>query len=101
MQKIQFGFITSTFVILALSNCNNNPNATDLDNWVGIYSYEEIPIEAIAGYGMVMDWHLSVSRQNNSYQGMLEVDGQQTLIKLKANIEGDSSQIAVIYDSLV
>ena len=101
MQKLILNLLTFSFISLTISGCSNSHNSNDLDNWAGNYHYEETPVDANAGYAMVMDWNLSISRQNDSCTGILEVNGQQTFLKLKTNLAGDTSNMAVIYDGLI
>jgi len=101
MQKVILNLLASSFVSLTISGCSNSHNSNNLDNWVGNYHYEETPVEANAGYAMVMDWNLTISKQHDSCTGILEVNGQQTFMRLKIDLEGDTSNIAVIYDGLI
>ena len=50
---------------------------------------------------MTMEWTLSINKQNDNYQGILEVNGQQTYLKLLADISGDPNFIAVTYKKLI
>jgi sulfur carrier protein ThiS len=50
---------------------------------------------------MVMEWSLSVNKKAKTYQGILEVNGQQTFIKLLTDITGNSDSIAVLYNSKI
>ena len=86
---------------LTFIGCFYNDKPTNLDNWTGRYDYEEEPIEANAGYYMVMEWTLAINKNNDTYQAVLEVNGQQTYIRLLTDIAGDSDEIAIIYNSLI
>jgi hypothetical protein len=44
-----------------------------------------------------MDWSLIITDTINATHGILEVNGQQTFIKLDTDIKGNSDSIAVIY----
>lgn len=78
-----------------------NEEPTGPESWIGNYKYEEKPVESNAGYNMVMVWTLSIAMQNDSLQGILEVDGQQTFIKMITNIRGDGNSISVTFNRMV
>lgn len=98
--QICFGKILIVLIFVVFCSChvNNNKN---LNSWSGRYSFEEEPIKAIADYYMVMQWSLSISKKTETYQGTLEVNGQQTFIKLLTDINGNSDSIAVLYNSRI
>jgi len=81
--------------------CSINHKSKNVDNWIGHYGYSEEPVQALAGYNMVMIWDLSITKKNDSCQGILEVNGQQTFFKLLADISGDSSSIAIVYNRML
>jgi hypothetical protein len=91
-------FLVFTSIIVGCSCINQS---TNLETWAGEYSYEEKPIKASAGYSMVMDWTLSININADTSRAVLEVNGQQTYIKLLANVTGDTSAIAITYNSLI
>jgi Family of unknown function (DUF5991) len=99
--NLTFRNLCVLIISLIFSNCNNNSDSKLLVKWTGDYHYEETPIKAIGGYQMIMDWTLSIAIKNDSTIGILEVNGQLTFIKLKTNIIGDTSKIAVIYNSVL
>jgi hypothetical protein len=72
-----------------------------IDSWIGKYEYNEKPVESNGGYNMVMGWSLTISKQNDSLQGNLEINGQQTFIKMITNILGDGKSISVTYNRMV
>jgi hypothetical protein len=45
-----------------------------------------------------MQWELSVSQQNDTCWGTLEITGLTTYIKLLTTLSGDSSRVDVIYN---
>ena len=87
--------------LLTIVSCSHSNNSKSLDVWTGEYNYEEEPIKAIAGYSMVMDWTLSINIKGDTCQGLLEINGQQTYIKLLTNITGDTNAITITYNSLI
>lgn len=91
------------FLILSLifHACSINGKAKNLDNWIGKYEYGEEPIKAVAGYYMILGWELSIYKTKNEYQGVLDVNGQQTFMKLLSDIVGDTNSVAIIYNSLI
>ena len=88
-------------LVLTILSCSNSNNLKGLDGWLGEYSYEEEPVKAIAGYSMAMDWKLSINKDGDTCQGILEVNGQQTYIKLLTTVTGDTSSITITYNSLI
>ena len=50
---------------------------------------------------MVMTWDFSIEKNNKNYNGVLEVNGQQTFLKLLTNVTGDPSHVTVTYDKLI
>ena len=50
---------------------------------------------------MMMIWELSINNKNDTCQGILEVNGQQTYIKLLTDISGDTNSIALTYNKLI
>ena len=94
--------ITSCILILCglITNCSIKKNA-ELNKWIGVYRYEETPVESNAGYSMVMDWLLIITDTINSTHGVLEVNGQQTFIKLEIDIKGTSDSIAIVHKKFI
>lgn len=102
-------FIIPIITTILLVGCSNESGtiqvdttkvvttSDSLDGWIGNYKYQETPIEANADYSMVMIWSLSVIKENNDYKGIIEVNGQQTYLKLQTSIKGDSNSIALCY----
>lgn len=99
--KIIFKLLAFSLIWFSIASCSTHYQLNNLDAWVGDYRYDETPIRAIAGYAMVMTWDFSISKHNDSCTGVLEVNGQQTFMKLKTTLEGDTSNLAVIYDGLI
>lgn len=91
--------IIFSVLILAvtLNSCSEKTVSACPGNWTGKYSYGEEPIKAMAGYAMSMQWELSV---NDSCQGVLEVNGLQTYLKLLTAVSGDRHSVAFIYEKL-
>ncbi len=89
------------FLMLVVIGCADTNNSKNLVSWTGEYGYGEEPVKAIAGYSMVMIWDLTINSNGDSCQGVLEVNGQQTYIKLLTNITGDSNTVAITYDRLI
>lgn len=101
MQRTLINFLIVSILGLTIVSCSHNRSASNLESWTGEYSYGEEPIKAIAGYNMMMIWELSISKTNDTCQGVLEVNGQQTYIKLLTDISGDTNSIALIYNKLI
>jgi hypothetical protein len=101
MQKTQLIFLPISILLMTVLLCSCSRKPKSLDSWVGNYNYVEEPIKAIAGYHMTMMWAFSINKVNDSYQGVLEVNGQQTFIKILADISGDTNSIALTYHKVM
>ncbi len=99
MKKITVTFLLILGVIL--NSCSYDNNSKSLNKWVGNYIYEEQPIKANAGYYMTMTWTLSIIKKNETGQGILEVNGQQTYIKLLTDVSIYKNSISIIYNSRI
>jgi len=96
--KIKSSYLLS--LGLLFFSCHHS-QPVNLDSWIGNYEYEEEPVKANAGYAMVMEWSLSIEKQNDTCNGIVEINGQQTYIKLQAAISGDTNTIAVTYKNTI
>jgi hypothetical protein len=96
MQKV-FSVIILLLITLTLSSCTFKKNSNSLKSWQGKYFYQEKPIKAIAGYYMAMEWELDILQEADKYLGNLEVNGQQTYIKLQTEVVGDEKTISLLY----
>ena len=94
-------FLFSLIISGLLVSCSTHGKEVNLDTWIGKYKYDETPIKSSAGYSMVMTWDLLIEKNNKSYTGVLEVNGQQTFLKLLTNVIGDSTHLAIVYDKLI
>lgn len=101
MRKAQLILLSVSSLLMTYFSCSHNYDSKSLDNWVGKYIYAEDPIKAIEGYYMTMQWVFSINKENDSCQGVLEVNGQQTFIKILTDISGDSNSVVVRYNSLI
>ena len=98
-QKILISILL--FTIIAFTSCSDKNQSQNPCAWAGKYEYEEEPVQANAGYYMAMIWELSILKNNDSCQGVLEVNGQQTYIKCLTDILGDTASIAITYNKLI
>jgi hypothetical protein len=101
MRNTPITLVIFSILVSTIASCSNTTSTTNLNTWIGKYSYDEEPIKAIAGYSMTMAWTLSIDKKNDSCQGILEVNGQQTYFKLLADISGDRDSIALTYNKLI
>ena len=76
-------------------------HSENLDTWLGNYTYNEQPIKSMAGYSMVMSWDLSVTKINDMYNSILNVNGQQTGFSCLNNLKGNDTTLFVIYNELL
>lgn len=101
MQKTVMKFFLSSLLGLTFAACANHDHLKKTDTWIGNYNFQEEPIKALADYNMTMLWTLSIDKVKDKYQGVLEVNGQQTFIKVLTDISGDSNSIAITFNSLL
>src|SRR4051812_31853542 len=92
-------FTISILLVFVVSSCTFKKTSYSLKLWQGKYFYEEEPIKAIAGYYMVMQWGLNIHEEANKYIANLEVNGQQTYIKLQGEVLGDEKEISILYSN--
>ncbi|OQP44625.1 hypothetical protein A4H97_09665 [Niastella yeongjuensis] len=88
------------FVLLlcfTLSSCSKSNSFAHCTDWVGDYSYHELPVPTATGINKIMEWELSVTQQHDTCFGTLEITGLTTYIKLLTTLSGDSSQVEVAY----
>ncbi len=91
----------SLFVLLllfTLYSCSKSNSFGHCTNWVVDYSYHELPVPTATGINKIMEWELSVSQQNDTCWGTLEITGLTTYIKLLTTLSGDSSRVDVTYN---
>ncbi|QHT70054.1 hypothetical protein GXP67_27120 [Rhodocytophaga rosea] len=92
MPALKMRILSHFILLILLVSCKSS---SSLKDWEGNYVYEEEPVKAIAGYSMGMTWSLEVFQEEGGFVGNLEVNGQQTALKIKTRIEGDQDQIQV------
>jgi hypothetical protein len=93
-------FMKSLFVLLLLFmiySCSKSNSFAHCTDWVGDYSYHELPVPTATGINKIMEWELSITQQRDTCFGTLEITGLTTYIKLLTTISGDSSHIDVTY----
>ncbi|MCC3160319.1 DUF5991 domain-containing protein [Hymenobacter sp. 15J16-1T3B] len=74
------------------------PPAAGVQAWAGNYRYEEEPVKAVAGYSMAMTWQLRLQPPaSGRLGGQLNVEGQQTFMKLKVRASGTPTDAQVIF----
>jgi hypothetical protein len=85
-------------LLFMLHACSKSNTFTHCSDWVGNYSYHEDPVPTATGINKIMQWELSVSQQNDTCWGTLEITGLTTYIKLLTTLSGDSSRVDVVYN---
>lgn len=92
--------LASIALTVSLTNFSYSQNRVDtnLDSWVGKYKYEEKPVKALAGYYMAMVWDLIITKVDNHYQALLNINGQQTFIEYLTDIQGNSKSIDINFN---
>lgn len=87
----------SVILLFNLHACSKSNSFIHCITWVGDYTYHEDPVPTATGINKIMEWELSVSQQNDTCWGTLEITGLTTYIKLQTTLSGDSSKVNVIY----
>lgn len=59
--------------------------------------YEEEPVKALADYYMGAQWDLQILKEKQSYSALIEVNGQQTFMIIKAEVTGNPDKITLRY----
>ncbi|MBO9205216.1 MULTISPECIES: DUF5991 domain-containing protein [Niastella] len=96
--KRSLRLVVPVFFILCITcACSKNDTGAHCINWVGDYSFHELPVPTATGINKIMEWELSVSLQHDTCFGELEITGLTTYIKLLTILSGDSSKVAVTY----
>jgi len=85
-------------LLFILYSCSKSNSFGHCTNWAGDYSYHELPVPTATGINKIMEWEFSVSQQNDTCWGTLEITGLTTYIKLLTTISGDSSRVDVTYN---
>ncbi len=87
----KFFLIILTFISFSYANCQNT------DNWLGNYKFEEQPVSNLDGtLYLVMIWDLNIFKAENNYYAQIEINGEQTMMTLKAKVKC-SKENAVFY----
>ena len=94
-------YLTITVFVFAALGCAPTSDPAPLNTWEGIYSYEEQPLKANAGYFMVMNWKLDIHKDTAGTVGIIEINGQQTFTKLEMKIKGNEDSISLIYQKTI
>lgn len=67
---------------------------TNLDNWVGEYKFFESASEP-NGPLIMMDYVIEIYKKNDNYYAEIAIDGQTTLVRAKAKVDGDEDFISL------
>jgi len=89
--------VSILFVLFVMNSCSKSNSLKNCTNWVGDYSFHELPVPTATGINKIMEWELSVSQQRDTCFGTLEITGLTTYIKLLTTLSGDSSKVNVTY----
>lgn len=89
--------IVSLIAVGVICACSKTNTFIHCHDWVGEYSFHEEPVPTSTGINKIMQWELSVEKQNDTCFGVLEITGLTTYIKLLTTLSGDSSRVDVVY----
>ena len=101
MKIVSRTFLATVLLCFLFASCNEAKKNLGLERWVGSYEYLETPITGSDDFMMLMNWHLRIEGGADSTRGILEVNGQQTEIKWQTEIAGDSTRIAILFDTAI
>ena len=76
------------------NDSDNQMTSTDLDNWVGEYKFSESASEPNGPF-MMMDYEVEIYKKNDNYYADIAIDGQTTLVRAKARVEGNEDSISL------
>jgi len=68
-----------------------------LESWIGDYKFSESVPSLNGVTNIALFYGISICKENESYFARINVDGYQTLKRLKAKIEGDENSIRLIF----
>ena len=92
------GAIISAILITA---CSAGGTTNDQKSWVGDYTFEEVPVKSVAGYDMLMQWHATIKEEADSLTGIVEINGQQTYMKLLSGVSQKNDILTLTYKELL
>jgi len=82
-----------TIIRISYANCQNT------DNWLGNYNFEEQPVSNLSGtVYSVMIWDLNIIKAENNYYAQIEINGEQTMMTLKAKVKCSKDKAVFYFD---
>ena len=77
----------------SVSPVETSETAGDMSRWVGTYSFAES-----APPDEMMDYKINIYAENDGYNADISIDGFQTMIRIRALVQGDSNQIKMLFE---
>ena len=90
-------YIIAIFIML-LTACSktiperDSMNGNGLRTWIGEYSFDEFIPPNIN-----MVYNINIYEENNSYLANIDIDGFQTITRIKANVLGNQRSINIVF----
>ena len=78
-------------LMVPLTGCPADP----LETWSGSYSFGESGPENSL---IVMEYGIKIYKENDVFFATIEIDGFQTMTRIKAKVTGDQKQIVFIFE---
>ena len=89
-RSLKFVFTILLFTV-PFTACPADP----LDTWIGTYSFGEYgPPDSL----IVMEYEIQIYRENDGYFATIEIDGYQTMTRIKAKVIGNHNSIDFIFE---
>lgn len=77
-------------------NTVDNNQGNDLDEWIGKYHFQEA-YDGEEYAPLIMDYEITIFKENDNYYANVEVIGQTTRVDVKAEIFGSDKWISLVY----
>ena len=75
------------------SNSKDTSASNTMDSWLGNYSFSEI-----ATPNQNMFYEISIGKEDNKYYAELNINGYQTMSRLKADVSGNENAIKIVFE---
>ncbi len=92
-------------VFIIFAGCKNNLeqgsiNDGDLNTWIGKYEFEEVSdIHSDIRPNPSWVYTISIYKENSDYYANIDVDGFQTIVRLKSRVKGDKDLISLVFET--
>lgn len=105
MKKYIWIILCVCLVFIIFVGCKSNLeqgsiNDGDLNSWIGKYEFEEVSdIHSDIRPNPSWVYAISIYKENSDYYANIDVDGFQTIVRLKSRIKGDKDLISLVFET--